>query len=67
MNNSRIAANLKKHRDSKDLSKADLARLSGVPVSTINSIESKVIANPDAATVQKIARALHVRTEDLLR
>lgn len=67
MNNARIAVNIKKYRDTKDLSRADLARLSGVPATTINSIESRAIANPDAATIQKIARALRVRTEDLLR
>jgi transcriptional regulator with XRE-family HTH domain len=67
MNNARIAINIKKYRDKKDLSRSDLAARSGVLASTIESIEAKRIANPDAATVQKIAKGLGVRAEDLLR
>ena len=59
-----ISKNLKKIMDEKDLSLAQLSKLSGVPKSTIHNI----ISGHDASikTVEKIHKALNVSVAKLL-
>jgi len=62
-----IAKNIKKYRKEKGLSQDKLARLADVAHATIIKIESGGIQSPTIDTVQKIAKALGVGLEDLMR
>jgi len=64
---STIAKNIKKHRKKKGLSQDKLSRLADVSHATIIKIESGGIQSPTIDTVQKIAKALGVGSEDLTR
>lgn len=60
-----ISDNLKHMQDIRGLTTEDLADLSGVPSSTINKIRSKVTLNPNADTLQRLAKALNCTINDL--
>jgi len=62
-----IAKNIKKYRKEKGLSQDKLARLADVAHATIIKIESGGIQSPTIDTVQKIAKALGVGLEDLMK
>ncbi len=62
-----IAKNIKKYRKEKGLSQDKLSRLADVAHATIIKIESGGIQSPTIDTVQKIAKALKVNIEDLLK
>ncbi len=62
-----IAKNIKKHRKERGLSQDKLARLADVAHATIIKIESGGIQSPTIDTVQKIAKALGVGLEDLIK
>ena len=62
-----ISKNIKKFRKAKDLSQDKLSRLADVSHATIIKIESGGIQSPTIDTVQKIASALGVGVEDLLK
>ncbi len=62
-----VAKNIKKLRKEKDLSQDRLSRLADVSHATIIKIESGGIQSPTIDTVQKIAKALGVGVEDLLK
>ena len=62
-----IAKNIKKYRKEKGLSQDKLARLADVAHATIIKIESGGIQSPTIDTVQKIAKALSVGLEDLMK
>ena len=62
-----VAKNIKKYRKEKDLSQDKLSRLADVSHATIIKIESGGIQSPTIDTVQKIAKALNISIEDLLR
>lgn len=62
-----LAANIKKYRKDKDLSQEKLARKADILYSTLNKIETNVIKNPSVFNVAKIAKALEVQIEDLLK
>ena len=62
-----IAKNIKKYRKEKGLSQDKLARLADVAHATIIKIESGGIQSPTINTVQKIAKALGVGLEDLMK
>ena len=64
---STIAKNIKKYRKERGLSQDKLARLADVAHATIIKIESGGIQSPTIDTVQKIAKALGVGLEDLIR
>ena len=62
-----IAKNIKKYRKDKGLSQDKLARLADVAHATIIKIESGRIQSPTIDTVQKIAKALGIGLEDLMK
>jgi transcriptional regulator with XRE-family HTH domain len=64
---STIAKNIKKHRQAKGLSQDKLSRLADISHATIIKIESGGIQSPTIATVQKIAKALGVSLDNLLK
>ena len=62
-----IGENIKKHRTKLGLSQEDFAQKSGVKYTTLTKIESGVIKTPSVVMVGKIAKALGVSIEDLLK
>lgn len=62
-----IAKNLKKYRKERGLSQDKLARLADIAHATVIKIESGGIQSPTIDTVQKIAKALSVGLEDLMK
>jgi len=62
-----IARNIKKYRKEKGLSQDKLARLADIAHATIIKIESGGIQSPTIDTVQKIAKALGIGVEDLIK
>lgn len=59
--------NLKKLREQKGYSKMKLAKLSGTSRRTIEIIENKDWKNTKLSTVEKLATALNVSTEELIK
>jgi DNA invertase Pin-like site-specific DNA recombinase/DNA-binding XRE family transcriptional regulator len=66
-NKNTIGNNVKKLRAKLDLTQDDLARKSGVKYTTLSKIESGVVTKPTVHIIAKIAKALDVSIEDLLR
>ncbi len=62
-----IGENIKKRRTKLGLSQEDFAQKSGVKYTTLTKIESGVIKTPSVIMVEKIAKALGVSIEDLLK
>ena len=62
-----IGENIKKHRTKLGLSQEDFAQKSGVKYTTLTKIESGVIKTPSVVMVGKIAKALRVSIEELLK
>ena len=62
-----IAKNIKKYREKKGISQDKLSKLAGVTLHTITKIESGATPDPRIETVKKIADALEVSVDDLLR
>jgi transcriptional regulator with XRE-family HTH domain len=62
-----IAKNIKKYRKERGLSQDKLARLADIAHATIIKIESGGIQSPTIDTVQKIAKALGIGLEDLMK
>ena len=62
-----IAKNIRKHRKERGLSQDKLSRLADVSHATIIKIESGGIQSPTIDTVQKIAKALGVGVDDLIK
>ena len=62
-----IGENIKKRRTKLGLSQEDFAQKSGVKYTTLTKIESRVIKTPSVLMVEKIAKALGVSIEDLLK
>ena len=67
MSNNKIAENLKKLRDKKGYSLEKVARLADLSLNTIVKIENGVNQNPTIETLTKIAKALEVGVDDLIR
>lgn len=67
MSNNKIANNLKKLRDKKGYSLEKVARLSDLSLNTIVKIENRVNQNPTIETLTKIAKALEVGVDDLIK
>lgn len=67
MSNNKIADNLKKLRAKKGLSLEKIARLADLSLNTIVKIENGVNQNPTIETLTKIANALEVGVDDLIR
>jgi len=62
-----IGENIKKARNKLGLTQDDLVRKSGVKHTTLTKIESNVVIKPSVQTVAKIAKALEVAIEDLIK
>ena len=66
-NNQKLPTIIRKLRKEKGLSQEKLARLSDVSNNTIVNIEAGKQKNPTIDTIRKIAKALDVSLEDLLK
>lgn len=64
---STIAKNIKKYRDKMGVSQDKLSKLAGITLYTITKIESGATPNPRIETIRKIADALGVGVDDLLK
>jgi len=62
-----IGKNIKKYRLKKGISQDKLSKLAGVALYTVTKIESGATLDPRIETVQKIANALSVGVDDLLK
>ena len=67
MSNNKIAENIKKLRAKKGLSLEKIARLADLSLNTIVKVESGVNTNPTIETLTKIALALEVGVDDLIK
>jgi len=64
---STIAKNIRQQRKKIGFSQDKLSKLAGVAYNTIVKIESGENSNPTIETLQKIAKALGIRVDDLLK
>jgi len=62
-----IGENIKKYRNKQGLSQEDFAKKSGVKYTTLTKIESNVIKKPSVFIMAKLAKALSVSIEDLIK
>ena len=62
-----IGENIKKYRTKQGLSQEDFAQKSGVKYTTLTKIESGVIKKPSVLVMAKIAKALGVNIEELIK
>ncbi|MDO8664099.1 MAG: helix-turn-helix transcriptional regulator [Candidatus Liptonbacteria bacterium] len=62
-----IGENIKKRRTKLGLSQENFAQKSGVKYTTLTKIESGVIKTPSVLMMEKIAKALGVSIEELLK
>ena len=67
MSNNKIAENIKKLRAKKGLSLEKIARLADLSLNTIVKVENGVNQNPTIETLTKIAKALNVGVDDLIK
>jgi len=63
----KIGKNIKKLRQVKDLSQDRLSKLADVSYNSIIKLETGGITNPTIETLQKIAKALDVSVDDLIK
>lgn len=64
---STIAKNIKKARNKMSISQDRLSKMADVAYNTIIKIESGTIQNPTVDTISKIAKALNVKVDDLIK
>ena len=64
---STIGKNIKKFRQEKKLSQDKLSKLADLSLNTVVKIELDESPNPTIETIQKIAKALTVSVDDLLK
>ena len=64
---SNVSKNIKRYRKAKKLSQDKLSKLADISQATIIKIESGGIQSPTIDTVQKIAKALGVSVNDLIK
>jgi len=62
-----IGKNVKKYRSKLGLSQENFAKKSGVKYTTLTKIESNVIKKPSVFIAAKLAKALGVSIEDLIK
>ena len=67
MNASKIAVNIKKYRNVMKVSQDRLSKIADVTYNTIIKIESGANTNPTIDTLTKIAKALNVSVDELLK
>jgi transcriptional regulator with XRE-family HTH domain len=64
---SNIASNLKKIRTKQGYTLEKLARLADLSLNTVVKVESRANQNPTIETLTKIAKALEVGVDDLIK
>jgi transcriptional regulator with XRE-family HTH domain len=64
---STIGKNLKKLREQKVISQDRLSKLADISSNTVAKLELDESPNPTIETLQKIAKALNVRVDDLIK
>lgn len=64
---SKIGKNLKKLRQEKGISQDRLSKLADLSLNTVVTVESGVNPNPTIETLTKIAKALGVGVDDLIK
>lgn len=62
-----IAKNMKKCREKLDISQDKLSKMAGITLHTITKIESGATPDPRIETLKKIADALGVGVDDLIK
>lgn len=62
-----IAENLKRLRKEKDYSLEKVSKLADLSLNTVAKVESGVNTNPTIDTLQKLASALQVGVDDLIK
>lgn len=62
-----IGDNIKKLRKKTGLTQDGLARKADIPYTTLTKIESNVVKKPSVQTIAKIAKALNVNIEELIK
>ena len=62
-----IGDNVKKFRKKRELTQDRLARKADIPYTILTKLESNVVKKPSVQTVAKIARALSISMEDLIK
>ncbi|MBI2031624.1 MAG: helix-turn-helix transcriptional regulator [Candidatus Levybacteria bacterium] len=67
MSNQNLSNNIKKLREAKGLSQEKLARLADVANNTLIKMESGENENPTLDTLKKVAKALDVSVDDLIK
>lgn len=65
--NSSISENLKRLRKERDYSLEKVSKLADLSLNTVAKIESGVNINPTIDTLQKLASALEVGVDDLIK
>ena len=66
-NNQNLAKNIERLRKAKGLSQEKLARLADVANNTLIKMESGENENPTLDTLKKVAKALDVSVDDLIK
>ena len=64
---STIGKNIKRFRQDKGLSQDKLSKLANLSLNTVVKIELDESPNPTIETIQRIAKALEVSVDDLLK
>jgi len=64
---SKIGKNLKKLRQEKSISQDRLSKLADLSLNTVVTVESGVNLNPTIETLTRIAKALNVGVDDLIK
>ncbi|OGZ44489.1 MAG: hypothetical protein A2719_05195 [Candidatus Ryanbacteria bacterium RIFCSPHIGHO2_01_FULL_45_22] len=64
---STIGKNIKRYRQERGLSQDKLSKLSDLSLNTVVKIELDESPNPTIETIQRIAKALEVSVDDLLK
>lgn len=67
MESNQLGQKIKKFRTKLGLSQDDFARKADVPYTTLTKVETGVIKKPSVFVVSKIAKALNVDIEDLIK
>lgn len=62
-----LGENIKRFRQKRKLTQDKLARLADIPYTSITKIETGVIKKPSVQAVAKIAKALSVIVDELLK
>ena len=66
-NQSKIGKNIKKVRQDKGISQDRLSKLADLSLNTVVTVESGANPNPTIETLTKIAKALDVGVDDLIK